>query len=85
MENTCLDMLQICSLQHTPVLVCAPTIPDIDGHIMVCDGSRKIDGTKYVILNGEEYSFSFFLNEISLKITKKEGNTNDVYTDSQHI
>lgn len=66
MGNTRLDMLQICSLQHTPVRVHAPTIPDIDGHIMICDGSRKIDGTKYVILNGEEYSFSLFLNEIEL-------------------
>lgn len=85
MENTCLDVLQICSLQHTPVLVFAPTIPDIDGQVMICDGSRKVDGTKYVILNGEEYSFSLFLNEISLKIMQNEENANDVYTDSQHI
>lgn len=67
MENTRLDMLQICSLQHTPVRVCAPTIPDIDGQVMICDGSRKIDGTKYIFLNGEEYSFSLFLNEIELR------------------
>lgn len=58
-----LTALQICMLHNQKVHVHAPSIPEIDGKDMVCDGSRKtVEGGHYVILDNEEYSYILFVD-----------------------
>ena len=55
---------EICISQHMPVKVMAPNVPDIDGHIMILDGCRKMPGEgKFVILDGEEYAYTLFVDD----------------------
>ena len=57
-----MSVLQICGLHHKAVSVKAPTIPEIDGKEMLCDGSRKTDDGHFVILDNDEYSFILFVD-----------------------
>lgn len=60
--KSALSVLQICALHHQVVSVKAPTIPEIDGKEMLCDGSRKTGDGRFVILNNEEYSYVLFVD-----------------------
>lgn len=55
---------EICISQHMPVKVMAPNVPEIDGHIMILDGCRKMpEEGKFVILEGEEYAYTLFVDD----------------------
>lgn len=53
----------LCGLHGDNVIVSAPTIEELDKRVVPCFGShRDIDGKKYVVLDGEEYSQSLFVD-----------------------
>ena len=54
---------EICGLHGDNVIVSAPTIEELNKRVVPCLGSHKdIDGKKYVVLDGEEYSQSLFVD-----------------------
>lgn len=54
---------EVCGLQGDNVIVSAPTIDGLDKRVVPCLGShRDIDGKKYIVLDGEEYSQSLFVD-----------------------
>ena len=54
---------EACGLHGDNVIVSAPTIEELDKRVVSCLGSHKdIDGKKYVVLDGEEYSQSLFVD-----------------------
>lgn len=54
---------EICGLHGDNVIVSAPTIEGLDKRVVPCLGSHKdIDGKKYVVLDGEEYDQSLFVD-----------------------
>lgn len=58
-----LTEVEICGLHGDCVIVSAPTIEGLDKRVVPCLGSHKdIDGKKYVVLDGEEYSQSLFVD-----------------------
>lgn len=54
---------QLCGLSNRKVYVKSDIIDDINGKEMVCDGSRKIDGVNYIILDNEPYSYIWFIED----------------------
>ena len=57
-----LTEVEICAMHGDCVIVSAPTIKDLDKRVVPCLGSHKdVDGKKYVVLDGEEYSQSLFV------------------------
>lgn len=53
----------LCGLHGENVIVSAPSIEELDRRIVPCLGShRDIDGKKYIVLDGEEYSQSLFVD-----------------------
>ena len=65
-----LTEVEICTLHGDNVIVSAPTIPDLDKRVVLCLGSHKDpDGHKYIVLDGEEYSQSLFIDG-TLKLYK---------------
>lgn len=58
-----LTEVEICAMHGDCVIVSAPTIKDLDKRVVPCLGSHKdVDGKKYVVLDGEEYSQSLFVD-----------------------
>lgn len=58
-----LTEVEICGLHGDCVIVSAPTIDGLDKRVVPCLGSHKdIDGKKYIVLDGEEYSQSLFVD-----------------------
>lgn len=58
-----LTEVEICAMHGDCVIVSAPTIEGLDKRVVPCLGSHKdIDGEKYVVLDGEEYSQSLFVD-----------------------
>lgn len=58
-----LTEVEICGLHGDNVIVSAPTIDGLDKRVVPCLGSHKdIDGQKYIVLDGEEYSQSLFVD-----------------------
>lgn len=58
-----LTEVEICGLHGDCVIVSAPTIDSLDKRVVPCLGSHKdIDGKKYIVLDGEEYSQSLFVD-----------------------
>lgn len=58
-----LTEVEICAMHGDCVIVSAPTIKDLDKRMVPCLGSHKdVDGKKYVVLDGEEYSQSLFVD-----------------------
>lgn len=56
---------ELCELHGDCVIVSAPTIEGLDKRVVPCLGAHKdIDGKKYVVLDGEEYSQSLFVDGI---------------------
>lgn len=56
-----LTELEICTLHGDMVIVSAPTMPELNKRGVPCLGSHKdLDGQKYIVLDGEEYSQSLF-------------------------
>lgn len=54
---------EICGLHGDNVIVSAPSIEELDKRAVPCLGSHKdVDGKKYVVLDGEEYSQSLFVD-----------------------
>lgn len=54
---------EICAMHGDCVIVSAPTIEGLDKRCVPCLGSHKdIDGKKYVVLDGEEYAQSLFVD-----------------------
>ena len=54
---------EICGLHGDNVIVSAKTIEELNKRVVPCLGSHKdIDGKKYVVLDGEEYSQSLFVD-----------------------
>lgn len=54
---------EVCGLHGDNVIVSVPTIDDLDKRVVPCLGSHKdIDGKKYIVLDGEEYSQSLFVD-----------------------
>lgn len=54
---------ELCGLHGDSVIVSAPSIMELDKRVVPCLGSHKdIDGEKYVVLNGEEYDQSLFVD-----------------------
>lgn len=54
---------EICGLHGDNVIVSAPTIEELNKRVVPCLGSHKdIDGKKYVVLDGEEYSQNLFVD-----------------------
>lgn len=54
---------EVCGLHGDNVIVSAPTIDGLDKRVVPCLGSHKdIDGKKYIVLDGEEYSQSLFVD-----------------------
>lgn len=54
---------EVCGLHGDCVIVSAPTIDGLDKRVVPCLGSHKdIDGKKYIVLDGEEYSQSLFVD-----------------------
>ena len=52
----------ICGLHNKKVLVYAPSIPDIHNRVVVCDGARKCDEYRYIVLDNDEYSQILFID-----------------------
>ena len=58
-----LTEVEICGLHGDCVIVSAPSIKELDKRVVPCLGSHKdIDGKKYIVLDGEEYSQSLFVD-----------------------
>ena len=58
-----LTEVEICAMHGDCVIVSAPSIEELDKRVVPCLGSHKdIDGEKYVVLDGEEYSQSLFVD-----------------------
>ena len=54
---------EVCAMHGDCVIVSAPTIEGLDKRIVPCLGSHKdIDGERYVVLDGEEYAQSLFVD-----------------------
>lgn len=54
---------ELCGLHGDNVIVSAPSIEELDRCIVPCLGShRDIDGKKYIVLDGDEYSQSLFVD-----------------------
>lgn len=54
---------EVCGLHGDCVIVSAPTIDGLDKRVVPCLGSHKdIDGKRYIVLDGEEYSQSLFVD-----------------------
>ncbi len=52
----------VCGLHNQKVLVCSPSIPDIHNRVVVCDGARKCDEYRYIVLDNDEYSQILFID-----------------------
>lgn len=58
-----LTEVEICGLHGDCVIVSAPTIEELDKRVVPCLGSHKdIDGKKYIVLDGDEYSQGLFVD-----------------------
>ena len=58
-----LTEVELCGLHGDSVIVSAPSIEELDKRVVPCLGSHKdVDGKKYVVLDGEEYSQSLFVD-----------------------
>ncbi len=58
-----LTEVEICAMHGDNVIVSAPNIKELDKRVVPCLGSHKdIDGQKYIVLDGEEYSQSLFVD-----------------------
>lgn len=58
-----LTEIEVCGLHGDNVIVSAPSIEELDRRVVPCLGSHKdIDGKKYIVLDGEEYSQSLFVD-----------------------
>ena len=58
-----LTEVEICGLHGDCVIVSAQSIKELDKRVVPCLGSHKdIDGKKYIVLDGEEYSQSLFVD-----------------------
>lgn len=55
-----ISFLDICAMQGQLVLAEAPSIPAINDKMVYCTGARKHGDDRYIILDGEEYSQSFY-------------------------
>jgi len=54
---------EICAMHGDCVIVSALTIEDLDKRCVPCLGSHKdIDGKRYIVLDGEEYGQSLFVD-----------------------
>lgn len=56
-----LSPIQVCALLNKKVYVKSSVLEDINNKTMICDGSRKIDGINYIILDDEQYSYILFV------------------------
>lgn len=58
-----LTEVEICAMHGDNVIVSAPTIKELDKRVVPCLGSHKnVNGKKYVVLDGEEYDQSLFVD-----------------------
>lgn len=58
-----LTEVELCGLHGDSVIVSAPGIMELDKRAVPCLGSHKdVDGKKYVVLDGEEYDQSLFVD-----------------------
>ena len=58
-----LTEVEICGLHGDCVIVSSPTIEELDKRAVPCLGSHKdVGGKKYVVLDGEEYDQSLFVD-----------------------